>query len=182
MLTGSVAAGYRGASRATMDVDAVIDPTALQLQAVVRRILNAGLSVSDDAANDALTTRGTFNVIDPESRWKADLIVRKHRSFSEQEFARRESVDFLGVTLAVASVEDIVLSKLEWATLGASLRQIEDVRALLRINAGAVDVEYIDRYFPMSMTYRYRAFLSTTFVQASSIPLIAIVVISGRML
>ena len=45
MLTGSVAAGYRGASRATMDVDAVIDPTVPQLRDFVRRVLDAGLYV-----------------------------------------------------------------------------------------------------------------------------------------
>ena len=87
-----------------------------------------------------------FNVIDSDSGWKADPIVRKHRSFSEEEFARRESVDFLGITLSVATLEDVVLSKLEWATLGASSRQVEDVRALLRINHGAVDLSYIERW------------------------------------
>ena len=149
MLTGSVAAGYRGASRATMDVDAVIDPSPAQLQAFVQRVLDAGLYVSDDAARDALATRGMFNVIDPDSGWKADLIVRKDRPFSEEEFARRESVDFLGITLSVATLEDVVLSKLEWATLGASSRQLEDVRALLRINYGAVDLSYVERWVDM---------------------------------
>ncbi len=146
MLTGSVAAGFRGAGRATMDVDAVIDPTAVQLQTFVRSVLHAGLYVSEEAASDALATRGMFNVVHPLTGWKADLIVRKHRAFSEEEFARRESVDFLGVELAVATLEDIVLSKLEWAVLGASSRQLEDVRALLRINQGAVDLAYIERW------------------------------------
>lgn len=146
MLTGSVAAGYRGASRATMDVDAVIDPTVPQLRDFVRRVLDAGLFVSEEAASDALATRGMFNIVDPETGWKADLIVRKDRTFSEEEFARRESVHFLGVWLAIATLEDIVLSKLEWAVLGASSRQMEDVRALLRINQGAVDLAYIERW------------------------------------
>ena len=146
MLTGSVAAGYRGASRATMDVDAVIDPTASQLQSFVSRVLDVGLYVSEVAAHEALATRGMFNVIDPESGWTADLIVRKHRFLSEAEFTRRECVDFLGNTLAIATLEDIVLSKLEWATLGASSRHVEDVRALLRINAGAVDLDHIERW------------------------------------
>jgi hypothetical protein len=92
MLTGSVAAGYRGASRATMDVDAVIDPTASRLRAFVHAVPDAGLYVSEEAASDALATRGMFNVVDPLTGWKADLIVRKHRAFSEEEFDRREAV------------------------------------------------------------------------------------------
>ena len=46
MLTGSVAAAYRGASRATMDVDAVIDPTPAQLAHFVAGVESAGLYVS----------------------------------------------------------------------------------------------------------------------------------------
>ena len=45
------------------------------------------------------------------SEWKADLIIRKHRPFSEAEFSRREATDFFGVRLAIASVEDVILSK-----------------------------------------------------------------------
>lgn len=92
MITGSVAAGYRGAGRATMDVDAVIDPTQSQLSDFVARVKLAGLYVSAEAAHEALAARSMFNVIDPETGWKADLVVRKARAFSEAEFARRESV------------------------------------------------------------------------------------------
>lgn len=48
--------------------------------------------VSDVAAREALADRSMFNIVDPESGWKVDLIVRKLRPFSEQEFARRQSV------------------------------------------------------------------------------------------
>ncbi len=146
MLTGSVAAAFRGVSRATMDVDFVIDPTAPALDELLRRLEALGLYVSHETAHEALTSEGMFNVVDPETGWKADLIVRKRRPFSETEFARRELVDFLGATLAVASLEDVILSKLEWARLGASARQLEDVRALLRLAGDAVDRGYIERW------------------------------------
>ena len=40
----------------------------------------------------------------------------------------------------------MILSKLEWARLGASGRQIEDVRALLRIAGESVDRSYLERW------------------------------------
>ncbi len=143
MLTGSVAAAWHGAGRATMDVDLVVEPTAIQLDDFVGRVAASGAYVSAEAAREALVHRTMFNVVDPQTGWKADLIVRKARAFSEAEFARRQSVDFFGVTLDVASVEDVVLSKLEWAKLGGSLRQIEDVRALLRLRGGECDAAYL---------------------------------------
>lgn len=146
MVTGSVAAAFRGVSRATMDVDLVIDPSAAALDELVRRVEALGLYVSEDAAREALAHEGMFNVVDPETGWKADLIVRKRRPFSEAEFARREVVDFLGINLAVASLEDVILTKLEWARLGASARQIEDVRGLLRLAGDHVDRGYLERW------------------------------------
>ena len=46
MLTGSVAASFHGAGRATMDVDLVIDPSASQLDAFVAAIAADDIYVS----------------------------------------------------------------------------------------------------------------------------------------
>ncbi len=144
MLTGSVAAAFRGASRATMDVDLVIDPTGPALEALIRRIEALGLYISADAAREALARHGMFNVVDPDTGWKADLIIRKRRPFSETEFSRREEADFLGVPVAVARLEDVILSKLEWAHLGGSARQVEDVRGLIRVAGDELDRLYLE--------------------------------------
>lgn len=146
MLTGSVATAFHGASRATMDVDFVIDPTMAQLDLLVTRIVASGAYVSLEAAHDAFRTRAMFNVIDPDTGWKADLIIRKDRPFSVMEFERRETAEFFGTVIHVATLEDVVLSKLEWAKLGGSARQLDDVRGLLRIRAGDVDLAYIERW------------------------------------
>ena len=97
MLTGSNAAAYHGVARATMDVDLVIDALPYQLEAFVRLIEQENMYVSDDAAREALANRTSFNVVDPVSGWKVDLIVRKLRDFSKEEFRRRRPIDFLGV-------------------------------------------------------------------------------------
>jgi hypothetical protein len=146
MVTGSLASAYHGAGRATMDLDLVIDPGLEQLDAFVERVVASGAYVSREAAHQALAHRSMFNVVDVESGWKADFIVRKMRPFSEEEFRRRLSVDFLGVPLEIATLEDVILSKLEWAKLGGSARQLEDVRALLRLRAEELDEAYVRRW------------------------------------
>ena len=77
MLTGSFAAAVHGAGRATMDVDLVVGPDARALDAFVQRMADAGYYVSAEAAREALAARTMFNVIDVESGWKVDLIMRK---------------------------------------------------------------------------------------------------------
>jgi len=146
MLTGSLAAAYHGAGRATMGIDLVIDPTAPQLRLLVQAFAGTGMYVSGEAAAEAYTRRSMFNLIDTASGWKVDLIVRKHRAFSETEFGRRQPVEFEGCALWVASLEDVIVAKLEWAKLGASARQLEDVAALVRVNAGSLDRAYLDQW------------------------------------
>ncbi|MEO6066680.1 MAG: nucleotidyl transferase AbiEii/AbiGii toxin family protein [Gemmatimonadota bacterium] len=146
MLTGSLAAAYHGAGRATMDIDLVIDPTAPQLRALVRALTGTGTYLSSEAAEEALVHRTMFNVIDTTSGWKIDLIVRRDRAFSTTEFGRRRPAVYEGCALWVASVEDLIVAKLEWAERGGSARQLEDVAALVRIQAEALDREYLERW------------------------------------
>lgn len=146
MLTGSVAAAAHGAGRATMDVDLVIRATAAQLEAVVDALDGPPLYVSRNAAREALAAESMFNIVDTETGWKADLIPCKSRPFSRAEFARRQPLELDGLPLWVASVEDVILSKLEWAKLGGSARQLEDVAALLRVTGDEIDKAYLDRW------------------------------------
>lgn len=146
MLTGSFAAAYHGAGRATLDIDFVIEATESQLRTLVESLAQLEQYVSLDAALEALQIGGLFNVIDPDSGWKIDLIIRKERKFSREEFARRLPVSFDEIPLHIATIEDVILSKLEWARLGGSARQLEDVAALLRIAGSELDVDYLRRW------------------------------------
>lgn len=146
MLTGSLAAAVHGAARATLDIDLVIEADAAQLRTLVSSLSGLDLYVSSDAALEALERQSMFNVVDVRTGWKIDLIIRRSRPFSEAEFARREPIEYEGIELWVATLEDLILAKLEWARLSGSARQIEDVASLLRIAAGAIDRTYLDRW------------------------------------
>jgi hypothetical protein len=77
MLTGSLAGAYYAAPRSTQDVDLVVDINVEQLRDLVQRCGARGPYVSEMAAEEALRTRGQFNVIDARTGWKVDLIIRK---------------------------------------------------------------------------------------------------------
>ena len=146
MLTGSFASSAHGHLRATRDVDFVIDADADRLQAFVRSLPRSEYYVDEDTALEALRDAGQFNVIDLATGWKVDLIIRKPRPFSVEEFGRRQEADVEGTRVFVASVEDVIVAKLEWARLSESARQIEDVAALLRLRGRALDTQYVERW------------------------------------
>ena len=64
MLTGSLAAAYHGAGRATMDIDMVIAPSAAQLRSLVRALAGTGAYLSPEAAEEAFAHQSMFNVVD----------------------------------------------------------------------------------------------------------------------
>lgn len=146
MVAGSFASTYHGEPRATHDIDLVIDPSREQLQRLARGLDPAQYYVSVEAAEEAWTRRGQFNVVDLASGWKVDLIVRKDRPFSREEFSRREPACMLETQVFVATAEDTILAKLEWARLGGSERQLRDVIGVLEMRGADLDRAYIRRW------------------------------------
>ena len=68
------------------------------------------------------------------------------RAFSLEEFGRRSSINVQGHQLFVASVEDVVIAKLEWSKLAQSQRQVEDVASILKIRSQTLDKSYIRKW------------------------------------
>lgn len=146
MLTGSFASAHYGAPRSTQDIDLVIETTASQLRSFVQSLPSDEYYADLEAALDAQRHESLFNVVDLRTGWKIDLIFRKSRPFSRQEFGRRQLVDTQGPQLFVASAEDVIVAKLEWAKLAKSQRQIEDVAAVLRLRWETLDRSYLGHW------------------------------------
>jgi hypothetical protein len=146
MLSGSFASAYYGSPRSTQDIDLVIEATPAQLRAFIAALPSSEYYADLDAALDAHQRQSLFNVIDLATGWKVDLIIRKSRAFSQEEFRRRQRVSLHDVSLFLASAEDAIISKLEWATLAQSRRQIEDVAAILRVRWDMLDHVYLEKW------------------------------------
>lgn len=146
MLTGSLAAAFYAVPRATQDLDVVIQAEPSEIGRVVQGLSASGFYVDRDAALEAQEVRGQFNAIDPSSGWKADLIVQKDREFSRVEFSRRTRVRLFEVAVAIASLEDVLIAKLEWSELGDSALQRNDVLQLLERRWDEIDHPYVEKW------------------------------------
>jgi hypothetical protein len=131
MVTGSLASAAHGRVRATEDIDIVIAPSLQQLRAFVSAFPHDRFYADDEDAVQSFTHNSQFNIIDFATSWKVDLIFQKNREFSHTEFARRKPHVVAGVRVDLATPEDVLIAKLEWAKIGESERQIEDVAGIL---------------------------------------------------
>jgi len=146
MLSGSFASAYYGAARSTQDIDFVIHATSKQLRSFIEALPASEYYSDLDSALEAHQRQSLFNVIDQATGWKIDLIIRKSRPYSQEELGRRQRVNLHGVSLFVTTAEDAVISKLEWAKLAQSRRQIEDAAAILRARWGTLDRSYLAKW------------------------------------
>lgn len=146
MLTGSLAAVLYGLARSTVDIDVVVAPAWRPLAALLSDLPETEYYSDAEQARDAVRRRGQFNVIDLATGWKVDLVVRKDRDFSLEEFRRRRRAVVGGVELHVVSPEDAILSKLEWCAKSGSERQMRDATAVVEVQGRALDRDYIGRW------------------------------------
>lgn len=146
MLTGSLASSLHGTPRSTQDIDIVIAPDEGGLERLLASFPDDRYYVGRESARSAFRRSSIFNVVDLELGWKIDFIFRKPREFSRVEFGRRVQADVLGVPISVATPEDVILAKLEWAKRSGSERQVEDAAGILRAQAVSLDSAYLERW------------------------------------
>ena len=140
MVVGSFASSSTAIPRSSRDLDLVDRSAAGIASRFLRRSAGADYYADAEPRIDALKRRGQFNVIDIATAWKADLIVRKARPFSVEEMRRRIEGDLLGAHVCVASPEDTLISKLEWAKLGGgSELQLRDAAGILQLRGNELD-------------------------------------------
>jgi len=146
MLTGSFASAYYGLPRASQDIDLIIEADPAQLRRLIALLPGNEYYADLEMALEAQKEQSLFNIIDLSAGWKIDLIFRKPRPFSKEEFGRRRPILLAGSTVYAASAEDVVIAKLEWAKLAQSQRHIEDVAGILRMRWPFLDHSYLDRW------------------------------------
>ena len=142
MLTGSLAMSYYARPRMTRDIDLVIALAASDTGRLID-VLGDQYHADAVAITEALRSARPWNIIHLPSVVKIDLIPRKDSTYRHLEFARRRQVDLAGVLLWVVSIEDLILSKLEWSRVSASEQQRRDVRLLLE---APLDRTYLDQW------------------------------------
>jgi hypothetical protein len=146
MVAGSVASSTWGEVRSTQDIDLVVVASRTALVRLCRLLPDDRWYADVDMAIDAARRQSMFNVVDLETGWKVDLILRRGRPFSLAEFGRRRRAFVDGVEVWVAAPEDVILTKLEWSKVAGSERQLRDAAGIVAVQGAALDGGWLTRW------------------------------------
>ena len=144
MVVGSLASTYHGLPRSTQDIDFVCDLNVEKLKRLCEIFTHPDFYLDSETAKVAVKRKHMFNILHPESGWKIDIILKKDRDFSRREFERRLEAELFGKSIYLATAEDTVLSKLEWANDSLSERQLRDVAEVLDLQGKKLDHAYLN--------------------------------------
>ncbi len=132
VLTGAVACALYDYIRVTRDVDILLAVSGSQWERVVQEFTRRGFAFRGEDFHKL----GMALLKTPEC-YGVDLILEE----DEEVFRRARKVRFLGKELAIASLEDIIRSKLSFRRG----KDITDLQELLAMYADQIDWEYLER-------------------------------------
>jgi hypothetical protein len=148
LVGGSLASSTYGIPRTTQDVDLVADLKPEHIDPLVSA-LEDEFYVDADRVRDAVRDRASFNVIHLPTMYKADIFLVQPDPWAREELTRRRT-ERVGtgehaIHLYFCSPEDAILNKLAWyrAGGGVSERQWSDVLGVLKVQAEALDQDYL---------------------------------------
>ena len=144
LVTGSVVTIFFGEPRVTNDIDIVVALPAEKINAFREAFPEDEFYLSEAAIRGAVKASGQFSIIHPGSGLKVDVMIPRDTPFNRSRFARsiRVKPDG-GFDASFASIEDVIIKKMESYHEGGSEKHLRDIAGVLRISGQRVDRDYM---------------------------------------
>jgi len=130
MLSGGLALNKYSIPRMTMDIDIVVELSELNIEKFLSAFSD-NFYIDKETVKQETKRKGMFNIIDHQSGFKIDFILRKNTEYRISEFKRRQKTKINDLKIWVVSMEDLVISKIEWIQTYQSDKHIDDIKSLL---------------------------------------------------
>ena len=161
-VTGSTVTIFYGEPRFTNDIDVVVDLSADRVEEFCGQFPEDDFYVSAAAARDAVARKSMFNIIQPRSGLKVDVIVPASSDFNRSRFERARRVH-VGENwdASFSSPEDAIVKKMDFHRQGGSDKHLRDIASVLKGSRDEIDVAYIERWAEtLGLTDIWRAILA----------------------
>jgi hypothetical protein len=147
MVVGGFAAIFYGEPRLTLDVDIVVDMKWHHIEPFVAAFPIPDYYVSEEGIRDSLQRRYLFNVIQPTTGAKVDLVPLPRDPFTRAAFQRRQRMEYDAAAHSATFITpaDIVVAKLVAHRETESEKHLRDARGVLITQWGELNLEAVRR-------------------------------------
>ncbi len=142
MISGSIALNIYTIPRMTRDIDIVIELSENRVDDFTSLFPDSYFN--KNTIKSEIKKRGMFNIIDNQTGFKIDFIIRKETEYFKQAFANRQKIKELNTDIWVISLNDLIIAKIIWIQDYQSEKQVMDIENLL-INPGT-NKDYIKKW------------------------------------
>jgi len=145
MIVGSLASNFHGIPRATRDADFLIQIGPASIKALAE-VLPDALRLEPQASFETVTGTARYLVTLRNSPFVCELFVCGDDPHDRARFERRQRVRALGHTVTMATAEDMIITKLRWASLANRGKDRDDARNMVAVRGADLDWAYIEHW------------------------------------
>jgi hypothetical protein len=142
MLVGSFSSNYYGIPRSTEDADFVVQlgsRTARELADLLGSSFRLNPQMSFESVT--MTTRHLLEIVG--GSFTIELFNLGDDPHDQERFRRRRAVPLLGRSVTLPSAEDVIITKLRWATQGQRSKDWNDIRDVVAVQGDSIDWHYV---------------------------------------
>ena len=145
MVVGSLSTNLYGVPRATEDADLVLEAGSSSILQLGNRLgPQFRLDPQPSFETVTMTIRYILEVVGIS--FKIELFRLSDDAHDQERFRRRRRVRLLGREVSMLTVEDVVVTKVRWASLGRRSKDRDDARAVIAIQSDRIDWDYVNAW------------------------------------
>jgi hypothetical protein len=148
MVAGGVATIVYGEPRLTQDIDIVAQIDPQRAAAFCEQFPDTAFYCPPAevvAEETQRSSHGHFNLLHLESDARADVYLVGRDGLAHRGLAARRTITLAGRSVPIAPPEYVILHKLRFRQQGASERHLRDIRGILRVLGGTIDVAQLEK-------------------------------------
>jgi hypothetical protein len=142
MAVGSFSSNVYGKPRSTKDADFVVELGDTPLSRVVSDI-GPHFVLESQMSFETVTSTSRYRLHHRDTKFLIELFMLSDDPHDRERFRRRVAGEIGGRRAFVPTAEDVVITKLRWSRQGQRPKDLEDVRGVLKVQRGRLDLNYM---------------------------------------
>lgn len=142
MAVGSFSTNVYGKPRSTKDADFVVELGDVPISRLVADI-GPDFDLESQMSFETVTSTSRYRLHHRDTKFLVELFLLSSDPHDQERFRRRVAGDIGGHRAFVPTAEDVVITKLRWSKQGQRPKDVEDVRGVLKVQRGRLDLEYV---------------------------------------